>query len=287
MNKQPDILLLGANGQLGSTFRNCPELKERLIPLTRAKCDITSPNQLKEFVAKLPDLNLIINCAAATDVEALDGAPDRADLVNRLLPATLSAISNDREAPLIHFSTDYVFDGRKKSPYTESDETNPLNIYGKSKRAGEEEILRHCKRAAIFRTAWIISEGENNFLSKIIKRAKSGTALTVVNDQTGTPTSASDLASMVEKIIPQLEKIQKCDLYHLVNAGEASWYDLAETALECTGLLGSVSLTPILTENFGSKVVRPKYSVLSTKKIEREFGLVPRPWQEAVKDILE
>ncbi len=280
----PQILLIGASGQLGRAFLDLPDFPSTILTPTHGELDITRSENLDKYGKENPNIDLIINCAAATDVENLESDPTRADLYNRVGAKNLVEFSNRLKAPLIHFSTDYVFDGTKQTPYTENDATNPINIYGKSKCAGEEEILNHAEHAVIFRTSWLISHRGENFLTKIIKKARSGEALRIVTDQIGCPTSADDLACMVWAAMPEIKENKTVTLYHLCNRGQASWYDLAKFILEKSSQ--RIEPEAIQSNQFKTAATRPAYAVLDTEKFQKEFSVLPKTWKDAVTDIL-
>ncbi|MDY0029164.1 MAG: dTDP-4-dehydrorhamnose reductase [Pseudobdellovibrionaceae bacterium] len=281
---KPQILLIGASGQLGQAFLALPEFPPSILTPTHEELDITRLENLDKYGEDHLDIGLIINCAAATDVETLEGDPTCADLQNRISAKNLAEFSNRLKAPLIHFSTDYVFDGKKQTPYTENDATNPINIYGKSKRAGEEEILTHAEHAVIFRTSWLISHRGENFLTKIIKKARGGEALKIVTDQIGSPTSADDLARMVWAAMPKIKENKTVTLYHLCNTGQTSWYDLAKFILDISGIFSAI--IPIKSSELASKVNRPSYSALATEKFVQGVRIMPRSWEAAVSEII-
>ncbi|MDE5682088.1 MAG: NAD(P)-dependent oxidoreductase, partial [Mailhella sp.] len=214
---------------------------------------------------------------------AVDNAEDdeqNAAAVNKRLPEMLAVVLKDLPVYLIHYSTDFVFSGRQRNlPYTEKDNTEPLSVYGATKLAGEQALSK-LDNCAVLRTAWLFGEGRKNFVSTILKFAQERDTLRVVADQFGSPTYARDLAEMSFLIM----KNHGVGLFHAVNSGQASWCDLASEAVKLFNLPTFVE--PIETKDWVQKAVRPKYSVLSTQKLQQLYGYVPRPWTQALQEYI-
>jgi dTDP-4-dehydrorhamnose reductase len=181
----------------------------------------------------------------------------------------------------VHYSTDFVFDGKKTQPYLPEDEPNPLSAYGRSKRSGEQAIIaENLNNVCIIRTAWLFGPGRKNFVDTILNKAASGSPLRVVNDQIGSPTFTEDLARYSFNLV----QVRTPGIFHIVNQGAGSWYDLARAALKLKDL--KTPIIPVKTKEFPMKATRPKYSTLHTKKFAQVTGVEPRPWSEALADYL-
>lgn len=273
-------LILGGTGLLGQALTTT--LRQLyLSPLTptHSELDVLDFAALKNYLdAHQP--SVIFNTVVYSQVEKAEDKSEAGALMalNRDLPAQLAKLVAGRNTWLMHYSTDFVFDGKKQRPYLPEDAPNPLSAYGRSKLAGENAILdMHLNNATIVRTAWMFGPGRNNFVKTIINKALDGESLRVVDDQVGSPTFSEDLAlyslSLAQSRVP--------GLFHIVNGGQASWYDLAKTALQMHGL--DTPITPVKTKAFPLKAVRPEYSVLHTRKFTLATGIVPRPWTEALE----
>ena len=258
MNK---ILVTGASGQLGLTLKNLSlNTNYQWVFTTKEKVDITDINSISTFFAN-KKFDFCVNCAAYTNVEGAESEIDESNQVNVEGVQNLVIACNLNQTILIHISTDYVFDGLKKTPYIESDPTAPLNQYGKSKLLGELQILQNSNSFYIIRTSWLYSKKISaSFYSSILTKAKKGDSLTVVNDQKGTPTDAENLANFILKII---EKQPEKGIYHFSDEKIMSWFDLAVQILKEHGLDNEI--IPIKTTK--TKAVRPKYTPLISTKM--------------------
>ncbi len=274
-------LILGGTGLLGRAL--CTVLRElRLAPLapTRGELDVLDGKALKNYLDEHRP-SAIFNAVAYSQVEDAEDDEDAAMPLNRDLPAQLARLVAGREIWLTHYSTDFVFDGQKQRPYLPEDATTPLSAYGRSKLAGEQAILaKNLSNVCIVRTAWLFGPGRKNFVNTILSKALEGSPLRVVDDQIGSPTFTEDLAHYSLS----LTKARLPGIFHIVNRGAASWYDLAKAALRLKGL--DTSIMPVKTEDFPMKATRPNYSVLQTKKFTQATGIVPRSWEEALADYL-
>ncbi|MCM4155019.1 dTDP-4-dehydrorhamnose reductase [Gramella sp. AN32] len=277
------ILITGANGQLGQCFKkaavNFQNFEYHFA--TSGELDITSKDQIQALFQK-GKFDVCINCAAYTKVDEAEKNMELAFNINALAAKYLADICKKHAAVLVHFSTDYVFDGTATTPYKEIDPVNPINVYGASKLAGEQNIRQVCKKYYIFRTSWLYSEFGHNFFRTILKKAEEKQDLNIVTSQRGTPTNANDLANYVLQIL-NAEK-QKFGLYHFSNKGEATWYDFAEAILKFSGNAEKIKLEK--SDFYKTPAERPNYSVLSNDKIRTNFSYESKDWKESLKDLV-
>lgn len=258
-SRKKTILITGANGQLGMTFRKFeseyPELN--FVFMDAKALDITNQKAVERVFEQIkPDY--CINCAAYTNVEQAEQEPERAFLVNATAVEFLALACKVQSCILIHISTDYVFDGEKTTPYTITDPPNPINIYGKSKLQGELNIKKYLSQYFIIRTSWLYSkEFGNNFYRTILQKAQTDKELHVVDNQVGCPTDAENLVRYVMRII--VSNFQKFGLYHFSDSQPMSWYDFAKIIIQNNNIDG---ITVIKPKSFKTKAKRPKYSVL-------------------------
>ena len=253
--------------------------------------DISDYKALEKF-GKDKKIKWVINCAGYTKVDKAEEERDMAFKINRDGVRNIALFSNKRQIRLIHISTDYIFDGWQEVPfvYSEDDKTNPINIYGKSKLAGEEEIKKTLVEYFIIRTAWLYGLQGNNFIYAMLRLFKERDLVRVVDDQWGSPTYTADLAGVILKMIE--DDSVSYGIYHFTNEGMTSWYEFARTIYKKAKKLGliednkKVGIQPIKTEDYPTKARRPRYSVLSKRKIKKEFGLKIRDWDKALEDFL-
>ncbi|MEM1003464.1 MAG: dTDP-4-dehydrorhamnose reductase, partial [Bacteroidota bacterium] len=278
------VLVLGANGQLGLCIKRiAPQQPQLLFTfLSVDELDITDEVSVKETFSK-GNYDFCINCAAYTNVDASEDQADLAFKVNAIGPRYLARTCSQTKTKLIHVSTDFVFDGQKKTPYTEQDNTNPLGVYGESKLKGEEEIMKYSDQYFIIRTSWLYSEFGKNFVKTMIDLTKTRTAISVVNDQIGSPTYALDLAGAILRIIDY--ESTDYGVYHYSNKGKISWFDFASKVFELKGI--DIDLTPIKTKDYPTKARRPSYSVLDTEKIERALEMMIGNWDDRLPEALK
>lgn len=291
--KRKKILVTGSNGMLGIDLCNKLssdydvvglDVKEARGSIT---CDITDKGRvIKSIRETKPDL--IIHTAAWTDVDGCEKDPNRACKIN--VDGTENVVLSARELklPLVHISTDFVFDGKKRSPYTEEDQPNPESVYAQSKLEGEKKV-RKLEKFLILRTGWLYGKNGKNFVSAILKMAKNKKELKVVNDQTGSPTYTKDFAEAVGNLLKAYE-IQDTryaihEIFHITNKGMISWFEYAKEILKMSGL-HNVKVIPITTTQLGRAAKRPLYSVLDNDKFEKATNFMMRPWQEALKEYL-
>ena len=280
-------LVTGASGQLGRSIKSLVKLQNisnSFVFATRDQLDLSYLNNIQSYF-KDRKFDLIINCAAYTKVDKAELDEKQANLINHLAVKKIAEIAQSNNIKLIHISTDFVFDGFKSQPYIESDATDPLNIYGKTKLAGENAVISIMKfNAIIIRTSWVYSEYGNNFVDTILKLEKNGNELNVVSDQIGTPTYASDLGLAILNII-RSEKFnrneQESQIYHYSNKGFCNWYDFANEIIKILG--SNCILNSIKTEDYPTTAKRPRSTVMSTDKISQEFDLKINYWKDSLK----
>jgi dTDP-4-dehydrorhamnose reductase len=277
-------LIAGANGQLGRCLQEKLDAKGiDFVALSRADLDITNIAKVKQIIKSVyPDV--VINAAAYTNVEQAEIDSAAAYEINQSGAANVAIASKSIGAKLVHFSTDYVFEGNGNSPWRANDSTQPLSIYGKSKLAGEVGILNdYPEKSLIIRTAWLYSPYGKNFYKTILTKAlNSEESVRVVNDQQGQPTSALDLAELTINVVT--ENVTS-GVFHGTNAGSCSWFEFAQYIFEIAGV-DPARVTPVPSSEFAAKVQRPKYSVLDNQKWS-EFGIVPLgPWKDSVQKAL-
>ena len=279
------ILVTGADGQLGSEMKWAVLRNFRLegeVRFTDVELlDITKKLALGRFIKEYrPDV--VMNFAAYTAVDKAEKEQKKAFAINSAAVEHLAELSTKYPFFLLHISTDYVFDGKSQSPISEDHPMAPESYYGVSKASGEEQMRRICHHGAIIRTSWLYTYVGHNFLKTILKHAKEKPELKVVNDQTGTPTYAADLAQFILKNLKKMLKVKSVETYHFSNSGEATWYDFASAIVELAQI--PCRVLPISTDEYPTAAPRPAYSVLSTQKIEEKFKCTPRHWKEALKD---
>ena len=278
------ILITGINGQVGHALMR--ELTEHeLIGLTRQDFDLTKLDQIKEVIDHHQP-ELIINPAAYTKVDQAEDEPELAFKINRDAPKVMAEKAREYNIPLIHFSTDYVFDGKKKEAYLEDDPTHPLCVYGQSKCAGEEAIQEIGGLIYIFRTSWVYSNIGHNFFLTMKKLSHERDELKVVADQIGVPTSNQFIAKQIKAIIPQLNQ-NNTGVYHLVPDESCSWYEFAKEIIGQTNPQFNLdNLYSIQTHEFPTKTKRPVNSVLRNDKIKQIFNLNFNDWQSCLNQII-
>ena len=285
------IWLIGNKGMLGYEVEEL--LKKNNLPYIASdqEIDITDFSILVQYI-KDKKIDWIVNCAAYTAVDKAEEEIEKAYCINRDGVKNIARIALDKQAKLIHISTDYVFDGKKnKQPaYTEENQANPMGIYGKSKLAGEREIISLLDKYFIIRTAWLYGVNGHNFVYTMLRLFREREAITVVDDQWGSPTYAADLAEVILKIIETGS--DKFGIYHFTNEGVTNWYEFAREIYDQAKEIGivngsrNVEINPIKTEEYPTAAIRPQYSVLSKDKVKKEFNLKIRNWYKALEDFL-
>lgn len=276
------ILVTGGTGQVGTALRQLgPHYDVEIVAPGRDELDLASPSSIEAMV-RARDWSAVINCAAYTAVDKAESEQDAAFAVNAVAPEMLALESFARGLRLLHVSTDYVFDGSKDGFYSEDDPVAPLGAYGASKEAGERGVRAANQDHLILRTAWVVSPWGHNFVKTMLRVGTERKQLRVVDDQRGCPTSAIDIAETLLRVVT---KGGPAGTYHFVNAGEASWCELARFVFDRGGM--DVEVEAITTDQYPTPAKRPANSRLATEKLQRTFGIAPRPWQEAVGEIVD
>jgi dTDP-4-dehydrorhamnose reductase len=289
-------LLIGANGQLGTELQRELGSCCTLTVTTRAELDLADTARIRRVIQ---DTNpeLIVNAAAYTAVDRAESEPELAARINGVAPGVIAEEAARLGAALIHFSTDFVFDGRKGFPYVETDPTGPLNVYGRTKLDGERAILETEARAYIFRIGWVYSRHHANFLTTIRRLAAERDVLTIVDDQVGVPTWAGSVAKAVARIVPAMasglrsadDRSHACGVYHMSGTGVASWADLALEILRRFPVPGRehVSVSRITTADFPRPAMRPAYSVMASDMLWNTFRIALPDWRDQLGLCLE
>lgn len=281
-----NILVTGANGQLGSEIRRLGSISPNHYLFTDvAELDITDREAVKSYV-KREQIDVVVNCAAFTAVDRAEEEPELARRINRDAVENLALAAREQGAAMIHVSTDYVFGGNGNHPYTEEMATCPLGVYGKTKLEGEAALEASGCNYLIFRTAWLYSEFGNNFLKTMLRLTAERKELRVVFDQVGTPTYAGDLALCIFGIIESEKFRNQQGVYHFSNEGVCSWYDFAVEIARAAGHT-DCEIHPCHSEEYPSKVERPAYSVLDKSKLKRDFGIDIPHWRDSMLYCIE
>jgi dTDP-4-dehydrorhamnose reductase len=274
------VLILGAGGQLGTELvRVCSTLGDEVVAAAREDVDIADGARLRDVVrAQRPAV--VFNAAAYTAVDRAESEPDRAELVNGRAVGRLAEVCRDLVVPVVHFSTDYVFDGTATKPIPEDAPTSPVNAYGLSKLHGEQALLRSGADAYIVRTSWVYGAAGANFVRTVLRVTREKGAIAVVDDQKGAPTWARDLAVASRRLV----EVGSPGVYHLSNSGEVSWFEVARAVVELAGI--SAEVRPIRTAEYPTPARRPEYSVLANQRWAA-LGEPPlRPWKEALQEYI-
>ena len=276
------ILVTGASGQLGKCLQKLADDEETMdwLFMDSSEIDITSNRDLNDFF-KSKRIDYCVNCAAYTNVEKAEDEQEKAFQINADAIKNLAEICKKNHTVLIHFSTDYVFDGTADTPYSETDPTNPINIYGASKLKGENYIREILSDYFIFRTSWLYSEFGHNFFRTILNKAREKATLNITTAQTGTPTNANHLAQLVLRLIK--EKNTNFGLYHFSNLGETTWYGFANEILKVSNNLGKIQLNK--DNSYKTIAARPTYSVLDKTKLLEAFKTPLEPWEVALREL--
>ena len=279
-----NVLVTGGNGQLGTCFKKISNKYAdlNLYFKSSSDADITDKPKLEKLFSEIK-FDWVINCAAYTNVEKAESEEEKAFKINATGAKNLAEVCSENKATLVHFSTDYVFDGKAEKPYIETDKTNPINVYGASKLKGEELIAEVLKEHFIFRTSWLYSEFGHNFYKTILRKIEEKAELNITTSQTGTPTNANDLAEFVLEIISSESK--DFGLYHFSNLGEATWYDFAKAILEFTGNSEDIVLNK--SNSFKTIAARPEYSVLDKGKVEQQFSKQVLHWKLSLEKLIK
>jgi len=294
------IVILGAGGRLGAALVREYRGKYDVEGFNHTQLDLSNLNGVRERLGTT-NFDVLINAAAFTNVDLCETERDRAFLINAEAPGVLARICCDKRAKLIHFSTDYVFDGEKRAPYTEEDEAKPISVYGESKLAGEKNVLATENRHLVVRVSWVFGPDRPSFIDGIIKRAQENREVDAIADKVSAPTYTVDIAEMIGRVLDAWSRRARAPdglragrlqgIVHFANAGECSWQEYAQWALDRCHEAG----LPLKATNVGARKLkdmanwiarRPVYSVLSTAKYTKFTDMPPRTWREAVADYI-
>ncbi len=291
------IVIIGAGGRLGAALMREYREKYDLAGFNHAQLDLANLDDVRRKLGAM-NFDVLINAAAFTNVDACETERDRAFRINAETPGILAEICNKKEAKLIHFSTDYVFDGEKRAPYTEEDQANPISAYGESKLAGEQNVLAAEDGHLVVRVSWVFGPDRPTFVDAMIKRAQQEEKIHAISDKFSTPTYTHDIARM---LLQFFDREVAGGILHFANAGKCTWQEYAQWALDCcrdAGIslkgrtVGALKLSEMtgLRQGSGRQAPwvahRPVYSVLSTAKYTELTGTAPRAWREAVNDYI-
>jgi len=287
------ILVTGKNGQLGRSIHKLVNTDSKIdnnqssddfIFVGREELDLSSESSISHYFDNNDKLDIIINCAAYTQVDKAEQEVELANQINHLAVKQLASIANKQQVKLIHISTDYVFDGEGDKPYIETDIPNPINIYGKTKLSGEKALqVVMPMNAIIIRTSWLYSEYGNNFVSTMLRLGKERNELNVVSDQIGSPTYATDLAGTILEIIKNKEfreEDQATQIYHYSNEGEISWYEFAKEIFKIAKI--DFKVNPITTQQYPTPAKRPRNTSMNKDKIAEIFSIDTLDWKESL-----
>ncbi len=296
------IVIVGAGGRLGAALAREYAGEFDVVGFNHAQLDLGAPDQMRAKLGEL-EFDALINTAAQTNVDRCETHQEEAFTINGAAPGVLAEICGRKKARFIHVSTDYVFDGEKREPYTEEDEARPISVYGESKREGERRALEANEHSLIVRVSWVFGPDRPSFIDWALNQAREREEVSAIADKWATPTYTLDLAGMLKTFLPGGRSNAEgnglgagrlhgaCGILHLVNSGECSWQEYAQSALDCcraegvpmkARIIGASSLAEM--KSFIAK--RPGYSVLSSAKYERLTGRTPRPWREVVADFV-
>lgn len=286
-----EILVTGGAGQVGLELQAADwPAHVRIHAPDRSELDLTDAEAVASLFASRR-YAAVINSGAYTAVDKAEGEVAAAFAANAMGPAVLADMTRAAGVPLIQVSTDYVFDGSAESEYVENDPVAPLGVYGASKLAGELAVRTGNPRSVVLRTAWVLSRHRANFLKTMLRLAADRPGLRVVDDQRGCPTSARDIASALKTITLRMidDEAAPTGVFHFVNAGDTTWAGLAREVFALSQARGgpSAEVEGIATADYPTPARRPANSRLSTQRIQREYGIVPRPWQAAVSEIVD
>jgi len=282
------VLVIGRTGQVASALADLGSIgSHRVVCRGRPDVDLADPESLAPAFDEANPC-IVINAAAYTAVDKAEEEPAQAFAINAEGPERLAVLCAAREVPLIHISTDYVFDGMATRPYREDDTIAPLGVYGASKAAGEDAVRRNSPHHAIVRTAWVYSATGQNFLRTMLRLGAERDELGIVDDQRGTPTYAADIAQALGEIVLRLvsaKEFSDWGTYHMTNAGETTWYGFAREIFRLSAAGGHTvpQLRPITTADYPTPARRPAWSVLDTGKLRRVFGITLPQWQDGVR----
>jgi dTDP-4-dehydrorhamnose reductase len=275
------ILLLGHKGMLGNDLLAQMRFHHEVVGMDKEEIDITSADDCARAVENTAP-QIIINAAAYTNVDGCETAKEECFAVNAEAVKNIAEACSNKNIRIVHFSTDYVFNGTGSAPYKEDEKCDPINTYGASKLAGEHYLQTLAQNYIIIRTAWLYGANGKNFVQTILEKAKTTPRLTVVDDQLGSPTHTKDLAVAVDLLIEKNAQ----GIFHVTNRGSCSWYQFAVKILQEAGI-DDVEVSPIKSDQFPSPAKRPAYSVMSMQKFIQATGKAMQPWQLGLQDYLE
>lgn len=281
-----NVLITGAKGQLGLELVSLESKFPNFILFFADKSllNIVDFKEVDSYISR-NKIDVIVNCAAYTNVDKAEDEPEIANEVNHLAVKNLGLIAKKQQLKLIHISTDYVFDGESSIPYSEEDATNPQNVYGSTKLKGEETLLKiNPKNSIIIRTSWVYSEYGHNFVKTMLRLSKEKESISVVSDQVGSPTYANDLAKVILQIIPKINN-ESVQIYHYANKGECSWFQFASEIMKIAQQ--SCKVLPIDSSEYKTKAKRPKFSLMNTKKIQHMFNLEIPNWEDSLNQCIK
>ncbi len=292
-----NILVIGKDGQVGSELQRAlvPSSDINLACIGRNECDLFDLKKLKSILEEFKP-KIIVNAAAYTNVDGAENHEDEAFAINAKVPETLAEWSDSTKSLIIHYSTDYVFDGRKSNSYAENDVPNPINVYGKSKLAGESILLDGNISSIVLRTSWVYGKSGCNFVKTILRLGKIKSKIDVVNDQCGAPTSAELIASSTAMIILSYirsEAETPCGLYHLTSRGSTNWYEYAKFVIKQAidygeeFVLSVDNISPVSSAEYMQAADRPKNSRLNVTQIEKTFGIRMPDWKSDVSSCIK
>jgi dTDP-4-dehydrorhamnose reductase len=276
------VAIIGAGGRLGRALCRAYDQVFEVIAFDRSQLDLFSPAQIEQRVRSLK-FDLLVNCAALTNVDYCETHREEAFQINVEAPRLLARLAHDKSAKIVHFSTDYVFDGTQSNPYTEEDEARPISVYGESKLAGEHYVMEESNRSLVVRISWVFGPDRPSFIDQVIQRARQSTEVAAVADKFSTPTYTLDVTQWLRLAW------ETTGYLHLANDGLCSWWEYAQHALDCGKaagiLLQAEQVEPLKLKEMTNFIARrPVYSVLSTEKFARLTGVKPRSWREAVAE---
>jgi dTDP-4-dehydrorhamnose reductase len=284
------IVIIGSGGRLGAALMRECQRKFEVTGFNHAQLDLSNSDQIRERIGTA-SFDVLINAAAFTNVDLCEAQRDQAFHINADAPRLLAEICPEKNARLIHFSTDYVFDGIKREPYIEEDEANPISVYGESKRAGEENVLAVKGRHLVVRVSWVFGPDRPSFIDGVIKRAQENEHVDAIVDKFSTPTYTLDIAEMLPRFFNVGPVARDSGILHFANGGECTWQEYGQWALDCCQRFGvsikAKTVSPLELRDMKTWVARrPVYSVLSSARYTEVTGASPRAWRDAVADYI-
>ena len=288
MKKEETILLFGPTGQVGTQFARLASAYAGVVPVGRAACDLTDAKAVREAVLRSAPA-VIVNAAAYTAVDKAESDAATCFAVNAAAPGAMASAARELGVPFIHYSTDYVFNGQKTGTYEESDATDPLGVYGRSKLEGEQNVAAQGGEFLVLRTSWVYEATGQNFLRTMLRLGAERPELRIVSDQTGAPTSARAIAGATLKILEQGNTLPS-GVYHMTAGGSTTWFGFTEQifalAEEQKIVPAKPKLMPITTADYPTPAKRPMNSVLSNNKFEKAFGFRLAAWRDGLRDVM-